>query len=50
MPAWEEQDSWLCGSAVVARRMGVKEVQVLIAGGGPVGMTLACDLEQIPVT
>jgi 2-polyprenyl-6-methoxyphenol hydroxylase-like FAD-dependent oxidoreductase len=24
----------------------MKQVQVLIAGGGPVGMTLACDLAQ----
>jgi hypothetical protein len=31
----------LVRTAVVARRTGVREVQVLIAGGGPVGMTLA---------
>jgi 2-polyprenyl-6-methoxyphenol hydroxylase-like FAD-dependent oxidoreductase len=24
----------------------MKKVEVLIAGGGPVGMTLACDLAQ----
>jgi 2-polyprenyl-6-methoxyphenol hydroxylase-like FAD-dependent oxidoreductase len=28
----------------------VKEVQVLIAGGGPVGMTLACDLARRGIT
>ena len=28
----------------------MKEVQVLIAGGGPVGMTLACDLARRGIT
>jgi hypothetical protein len=47
---WEEQDRQPRGTTVVARRIGMKEVQVLIAGAGPVGMTLARDLARRDIT